>query len=225
GDCVRWNADGTLEFLGRLDHQVKLRGYRIELGEIESALREHGGVEQCKVLLREDCPDLKRLVTYWVPRQGGAATAVALRNHLRERLPDYMVPGDFVPLPSLPLTANGKLDRAALPPPQVVPAETDGDDTAARTPLEQALAEAWGKVLGVKRARIHDNFFHAGGNSLLALRLVCEIEKTCGRQVSLATLFSHPSIAGLADVLETEKCTLVPCSIVELRRGGSRPPL
>jgi aspartate racemase len=128
-------------------------------------------------------------------------------------------------LPSLPLTANGKLDRAALRPPQVVPAETDGEDIAARTPLQQVLTETWGKVLGVKRACVHDNFFHAGGNSLLALRLVSEIEKMCGRHVSLATLFSHPSIAGLADVLETEKGTPAPCSIVELRRGGSRPPL
>src|SRR5262249_7281574 len=103
--------------------------------------------------------------------------------------------------------------------------ETDGDDTAARTPLEQALAETWAKVLGIKRAGVHDNFFHAGGNSLLALRLASEIGKTCGRQVSLATLFAHPSIAGLAGVLKTEGCPRVPRSIIELRRGGSRPPL
>ena len=114
GDRVRWNNDGNLEFLGRMDHQVKLRGYRIELGEITSTLREHEGVEQCEVLLREDCLDLKRLVAYWVPRSGHAATAAVLRNHLRERLPDYMVPMAFVQLTSLPLTANAKLDRTAL---------------------------------------------------------------------------------------------------------------
>ena len=138
GDRVRWNNDGNLEFLGRMDHQVKLRGYRIELGEITSTLREHEGVEQCEVLLREDCLDLKRLVAYWVPRSGHAATAAVLRNHLRERLPDYMVPMAFVQLTSLPLTANAKLDRTALPPPPLVPSESGGNDAAARTPLSSA---------------------------------------------------------------------------------------
>ena len=160
----------------------------------------------------------------------GAATAAVLRNHLQERLPDYMVPTAFVQLTSLPLTANAKLDRAALPPPPLVPSESGGNDAAARTPLEQALAETWASVLGVNQVSVHDDFFDLGGNSLLALRLVTEIEKTCGRQVSLTTLFSHSSIASLVEFLRTEESAPAPCSIMsssvmELRRGGKKPPL
>jgi amino acid adenylation domain-containing protein len=225
GDRVRWNKDGNLEFLGRLDHQVKLRGYRIELGEIASALREHEGVEQCEVVLWEDGLNVERLVAYWVSRRRGSATVAALRIHLHERLPDYMMPAAFVRLPSLPLTANGKLDRAALPPPRFVPSESEGDDTATRRPLEQALAAAWARVLGVDRVSVHDNFFQVGGNSLLALHLISEIEKACGRHIPLSRFFSHPSIASLVDILETKETAPATCSIMELRRGGLRPPL
>ena len=156
---------------------------------------------------------------------GGAATAAVLRNHLHERLPDYMVPTAFVQLPSLPLTANAKLDRAALPPPPLFPSEPGGNDAAARTPLEQVLAETWASVLGVNQVSVHDDLFDLGGNSLLALRLVTEIEKSSGRHVSLTTLFSHSTIASLVDFLATEESPPAPSSIVELRRGGSKPPL
>ena len=222
GDRVRRQRNGNLEFLGRLDHQVKLRGHRIELGEIEAILSEHRCVAQCAVVLRKDGCDEPRLTAYWVPRESAETTVAALRNHLRNKLPDPMVPATFVRLPALPLTASGKLDRLALPRPEVAQTESECIGQLPRTALEQTLAAIWSRLLGPEQPSVDDNFFDVGGNSLLAVRLVAEIEKACGAPISVATLFSHPSIARLAEALETIGTR---SSIVEIRRGGSSAPL
>ncbi|WP_420127101.1 non-ribosomal peptide synthase/polyketide synthase [Longimicrobium sp.] len=192
GDRVRWLADGTLEYLGRLDEQVKIRGFRIELGEIEAALRQAPDVRDCTVIVREDEPGDRRLVAYVV----GEAEAEALRDLLRQSLPEYMVPAAFVALDALPLTANGKLDRKALPAPE-------GDAYARRSyeaPLgevETALAEIWGEVLGVERVGRWDHFFELGGHSLLAIRLIGRM-RSAGLYTDVRALFTTPVLAELA---------------------------
>jgi aryl carrier-like protein len=192
GDRARWRADGTLEYLGRLDGQVKVRGFRIEPGEIEAVLGSHDAVHGCAVVVREDRPGDRRLVAYVV----GGADPAELREHLRRGLPEHMVPGAFVALDRLPLTPNGKLDRGALPAPDLALAQADY--TAPRTPVEEALAEIWAELLGVQRVGVNDGFFALGGHSLLAMRLVWRIRETLEGDVDLVSLFETPTIAGLA---------------------------
>jgi amino acid adenylation domain-containing protein len=217
GDLVRWRGDGTLEFLGRLDHQVKLRGFRIELGEIEAVLREHRALRDAAVLLREDSPGDRRLVAYVVPceetaagesesgRGAGLPLGRELRRWVAQRLPDYMVPSAFVALDRLPLTPNGKLDRGALPATDGRRAE-DGDQyVAPRTPLERELAELWAELLKVERVGVYDNFFELGGHSLLATRLVARIRAACRVELPLRALFEAPTIDGLAAAIGEEQ--------------------
>ncbi|HEY0015276.1 MAG TPA: amino acid adenylation domain-containing protein [Longimicrobium sp.] len=192
GDRARWRADGTLEYLGRLDHQVKLRGFRIELGEIESVLRQHPGVRECAVLVREDAPGEPRIATYVV----GGADAESLRAHLRTRLPEYMVPGAFVFLDGLPLSPNGKLDRGALPAPGVAPAAAAYE--APRTPVEEGLAAIWAEVLRLERVGIHDHFFEMGGHSLLATRVASRVRDAFGIDLPVRALFDDPTVAAMA---------------------------
>ncbi|HEX6041431.1 amino acid adenylation domain-containing protein, partial [Longimicrobium sp.] len=193
GDLGRWRPDGALEYLGRTDHQVKVRGFRIELGEIEARLAERPGVRQVIVLAREDTPGDTRLVAYWV---GGTEDAETLRAHLGETLPAYMVPAAYVRLDALPLTANGKVDRRALPAPE-------GDAFAARAyeapvgPVETALAQTWAEVLGVARVGRHDGFFELGGHSLLAVTLIARMRGQ-GLHADVRTLFTAPTLAALA---------------------------
>jgi amino acid adenylation domain-containing protein len=195
GDRVRWMADGTLEYLGRLDEQVKIRGFRIELGEIEVRLAQHPDVREAVVLAREDVPGDRRLVAYVV----GAAGADALREHLRQRLPEYMVPSTFVVLDRLPLTANGKVDRKALPAPELASAEERY--VAPRTPVEETLAGIWAEVLHLERVGVEESFFDLGGHSLLATRVVSRVREVFNVELPLRALFEHRTVEGLARVL------------------------
>ncbi|RKG74500.1 non-ribosomal peptide synthetase, partial [Corallococcus terminator] len=193
GDKVRWREDGTLDFMGRLDFQVKLRGYRIELGEIEATSRAFPGVRDAVALLREDTPGQSRLVVYVMPDLDTAA----LREHLRQHLPGYMVPTAIVALPVLPLTPNGKVDRRALPVPDAshLPASTY---EAPATLTEERLAALWAELLRVPTVGRHDNFFELGGHSLLATQVVARVRSRFSVELPVRTLFESPTVAALA---------------------------
>jgi amino acid adenylation domain-containing protein len=194
GDGVRWRG-GTLEYLGRLDEQVKVRGFRVELGEVEAVLRRHPAVAACAVLAREDVPGETRLVAY----VAGDTEHDALREHLRRALPYWMIPAAFVSLPRLPLTPGGKVDRRALPAPGYQP--PDERHVAPRTPVEAVLAGIWAEVLRLERVGVRDHFFEIGGHSLLATRVVSRIRESLDGAVGVVTLFEHPTVEGLARFL------------------------
>ena len=198
GDRVRRLATGAIEFIGRMDDQVKLRGFRIELGEIESALRQHPAIEDATVLLREDAPGDKRLVGYVVE---SAPVRSELRTFLKQRLPDYMIPSTIVALDSLPLNANGKVDRGALPAPDVRETRTEDEFVEPRTLLEQTMAGIWCEVLELKQLGIHDDFFELGGHSLLATQIVSRVRDTFQVEVPLSSLFQRPTVAGQIEVI------------------------
>jgi len=198
GDLVRRRADGTLDFLGRADHQVKLRGYRIELGEIEAVLEAQPGVMQAVVMVREDTPGDLRLVAYLT----GTASEAALRPALAARLPDHMVPAHFVQLDRFPLTPNRKVDRKALPAPQAV---VSGAEVfvAPDAGVEAQIAAIWSRVLGVAKVGAKDNFFALGGHSLLAVQAHREIREALGAtRLSITDIFRFPTLAGLAAHLD-----------------------
>ncbi|MET7299083.1 amino acid adenylation domain-containing protein, partial [Embleya sp. NPDC005575] len=230
GDLAKWHPDGTLEFVGRIDNQVKLRGYRIELGEIEATLLDHPGLTAATVVVREDVPGDKRLIAYVVPtgavahEPAGTTPTGELRAHLRRHLPEYMVPAGFVVLDRLPLTPNGKVDRKALPAPDLQRPDLEAAYTAPRTPAEQAVTAIWSDVLGVDTIGIHDNFFELGGHSLLATRVTSRLRKALGVDVPVRTLFSAPTPAELAravvgmDTDETNR-------LAPITRDGSPLPL
>ena len=192
GDLARIRGDGTLEFIGRRDHQIKLRGYRIELGEIEAALAEVPGVQQAVVVVREDAPGDQRLVAYVVAAE--TFTADAARQALRGRLPEYMVLNLFVPMPAMPLTPNGKVDRKALPAPRNEASADTADAAALMGPAEQRVAAAWRDLLGVARVGLHDNFFDLGGHSLLLVKLQARLQREFGAEVPLVELFQHTTV-------------------------------
>ncbi|MGV9405991.1 amino acid adenylation domain-containing protein [Streptomyces sp. NPDC003667] len=196
GDRVRWLADGQLEFLGRLDDQVKLRGHRIEPGEIEAVLLAGPDVAAATVVVREDTPGDRRLVAYVVPAAGGTLRGEVLRGRLRRELPDFMVPSAFVVLERLPLTPNGKVDRRALPAPE--PRATTAGGPAPRTPVERAIAAAWSEVLGTEVTGVDANFFELGGHSLLATQVTSRLRDALGVEVPVRDLFAAPTVAGLA---------------------------
>ncbi|MFD7630695.1 amino acid adenylation domain-containing protein, partial [Streptomyces sp. NPDC059851] len=222
GDLAWWMADGTLEFAGRADHQVKLRGFRIEPGEIEAVLASCPGVAQAAVVAREEQPGDKRLVAYLVPAPGGAPEAGELSDRLRRELPEYMVPSAYVTLDVLPLTGNGKLDRAALPAPDY---GAPGDGRGPRTPQEQLLCDLFAEVLGREQVRIDDSFFDLGGHSLLAARLVSRVRETLGVEVGLRTLFEAPTVAGLTERLVMNDPDDALDVVLPLRSTGDRTPL
>ncbi|HET9245444.1 MAG TPA: amino acid adenylation domain-containing protein, partial [Xanthobacteraceae bacterium] len=197
GDLARWRGDGVLEFVGRADHQVKVRGFRIEPGEIEAALVRHDSVLQAAVVARSDRAGGSQLVGYVVLAAGADADAAALRAHVGARLPDYMVPSSIVVLDRLPLTANGKLDRGALPAPEV----RAGVARLARSPREELLCGLFAEVLGLERVGIDDDFFALGGHSLLATRLISRLRSSLGVEVSIRSLFEAPTVAGLVERL------------------------
>jgi amino acid adenylation domain-containing protein len=218
GDLVRWRSGGDLEYLGRMDFQVKVRGFRIELGEIEAVLAKHAAVQQAVVIVREDTPGDKRLVAYIVS-SGEAFAASELRAHLKSELPDYMVPGAFVTLETLPLTPNGKVDRKALPKPDMS-RQSSGEHPVPRDDFEQALLTAWRKVLGVDEIGIDDNFFELGGHSLLAVRLINEIRKVTGKELPLATLFRGATIEHMARVLREGPGAITYPIVMEIEGGN-----
>ncbi|RYZ45687.1 MAG: amino acid adenylation domain-containing protein, partial [Myxococcaceae bacterium] len=213
GDKARWTQDGTLEYLGRIDFQVKLRGFRIELGEIEVALQSHPDIQDATVLVREDVPGDQRLVAYVVSSAAPGPTTTpgpnaapgpnvalepnALRAFLKQRLPDYMVPATFVTLATLPLTANGKVDRKALPAPEASTQQRERY-VAPRTSTERQLAELWAQVLRIKRIGRQDHFFELGGHSLLATQVVSRVRAAFGVELPLRALFEAPTLEQLA---------------------------
>ncbi|HEX8904802.1 MAG TPA: amino acid adenylation domain-containing protein, partial [Longimicrobiaceae bacterium] len=219
GDRVRWRADGTLEYLGRLDHQVKVRGFRVEPGEVAAALRRHPAVREAVVVAREDAPGERRLVAYLV----GQADADVLRAHLKETLPEYMVPSAFVAMEALPLTPNGKLDRAALPAPDLSSAAERY--VAPRTPAEKVLAAIWAAVLQVERVGVHDGFFDLGGHSLLATRMLSRVREVFGVEPTVRAVFEGPTVADLARTIEAMRHAGQPehREIVPVPRTGALP--
>ena len=198
GDLARWRADGVLDFLGRADTQVKLRGFRIEPGEIEAALTRHAAVAQAAVIAREDRCRQQAAGGLCGAASGQAVEPAALRAHLAQSLPDYMVPSAFVVLERLPLTPNGKLDRRALPAPELTPARI----RAPRTPQEEILCGLFAEVLGLQRVGIDDNFFALGGHSLLATRLISRIRATLGVELCIRGLFEAPTVASAGHRLD-----------------------
>jgi amino acid adenylation domain-containing protein len=210
GDLARCRHDGSIEYLGRRDHQVKIRGFRIELGEIEARLLEHPAVHAAAVLAREDTPGDPRLVAYIV---GEPVPPEVLRTHLASALPEYMVPAAYVPLQALPLTPNGKLDRQALPAPDA-PAHDSATYEAPQGEVETALAAIWRELLRMERIGRHDNFFALGGHSLLAVSLI-ERMRALGWQVEVRSLFTSPTLAGIAAVIDADPSVEVPPNLID----------
>nr|WP_282445111.1 non-ribosomal peptide synthetase [Pseudomonas sp. W2Jun17] len=223
GDLGRWTADGLLECIGRNDDQVKIRGFRVELGEIQARLATFAGIQDAVVLAREEVPGDKRLVAYFT--WAGEPVAVeSVRAYLHAHLPEYMVPSAYVALEQLPLTANGKIDRNALP----VPAWDASTSRTFETPadaLEQTLAQRWAEVLKLEQVGRHDSFFELGGHSLLAIRLVNLLDEA-GLPVSLAELFQHASVAGVAAMLRQRGDDVLPDTrVITVRSSGAQAPL
>jgi amino acid adenylation domain-containing protein len=200
GDLARYRPDGTIEFLGRVDNQVKISGYRIELGEIEAALMQHPDVQSAAVIARQDVPGEKKLVAYVVPRERGCPTT-ELRGFLAGKLPAYMLPSGFVLLDTLPLSPNGKLDRAALPAPEAGDARNSAAPVSPQTEMELKIADVWRRLLGLKQVSVKDNFFDVGGDSLQLLEAHAELQKVITSDLSLTDLFEYSTISALAQHL------------------------
>ncbi|MBW4575237.1 MAG: amino acid adenylation domain-containing protein [Aphanothece sp. CMT-3BRIN-NPC111] len=214
GDLARYLPDGNIEFLGRIDHQVKIRGFRIELGEIEAVLGQYPAVQQAVVVAREDEPGNKRLVAYLLPQQ--ELNLNDLRSFIKDKLPEYMVPSAFVLLEALPLTTNGKIDCKALPAPEQVQPDLEVALALPSTPAEEIVKQIWTQVLGVERIGIHDNFFELGGHSLLATQVISRLREAFQVELPLVRLFESPTVAGLAQNIETE---------IRAKQGLEAPPI
>jgi amino acid adenylation domain-containing protein len=230
GDLGRYLPDGNIEFIGRLDNQVKVRGFRIELGEVEAVLSGHEDVNEAVVVVREEeagestmVGTDKRLVAYVVPHQGRTLTERELNEYAKQKLPNYMVPSAFMFLESLPLTPNGKVDRRALPAPTRDEQPTDGF-VAPRDRLELELAHVWKKLLRHNSVGVRDNFFDLGGDSLLAVRLLVRAEKTFGKRISLVDFFANPTVGWMAEILRENGCSSKWAFLVPIQPHGSSPP-
>ncbi|MGH7825286.1 MAG: non-ribosomal peptide synthetase [Candidatus Binatia bacterium] len=224
GDRARYLASGGIEFLGRVDDQVKVRGFRIELGEIEAVLRRSTSIRQAVVTAREDRARDRRLIAYVVLQDGKVAAGNDLTTFLRATLPEYMIPSGFVFLDELPLTANGKVDRRSLPAPDQASTSLEKNFVAPRDELELQLTKIWEKVLATRPVGVRDNFFDLGGHSLLAVRLFSQIEKTTGKHLGLAVLFQAPTIEQMAGVLRQHAWPAPWRSLVAIQPGGSNHP-
>jgi natural product biosynthesis luciferase-like monooxygenase protein len=228
GDLVRYRPDGMLEFLGRIDHQVKIRGHRIELGEIEAMLVRHPQVQSAVVVAvaSETNRDESYLAAYLISNDQGQPTVASLRQLLLTELPDYMVPSAFMYLDAFPLTPNGKIDRKALPVPTMDRSQLDHAYVAPRSAVERRLSRLWTEVLEVDQVGIHDDFFDLGGHSLQAVRLFAQIRQTMGVNMPLAVLFQAPTIAELSSYLdEGDKAAPASSCLVPIQPAGTNPPL
>jgi acyl carrier protein len=201
GDLGRHHVDGELEYHGRTDDQVKLRGFRIELGEIEAVLSRHPQVREAVVIAREDGSRGKRLVAYVTGADPSGVSVLELRSHLQGALPSYMVPAAFVMLDTLPLTANGKVDRRALPAPDATRQELQVPFVAAATDAEQKIAAIWKEAIGIDGIGVNDNFFEVGGDSLIMIEVQWRLKDVFSRNVPLAQMFQHPTVRSLAAAL------------------------
>jgi acyl carrier protein len=224
GDVVRYNAQGEIEFIGRTDQQVKVRGFRIELGEIEATVMQLGEVKEAVVVAHGDGAGNKVLVCYVVMPERDAQHINQVREYLKEKLPDYMVPQAFVQLAELPLTPNGKVDRSALPDPDQSRPELIANYVAPRTPTEETLALMWAEVLKVERVGVEDDFFDLGGHSLLATQIISRVRETFKVEVPLRNLFENPTVAALAELLDKADTLLEPQApeIVPVTRQARR---
>jgi len=202
GDLVRYLSDGNIEYVGRIDDQVKVRGFRIELGEIEAALSQHPNLLHATVALREDIPGQKSLVAYTVPLQEPAPNVGELRGFLKQQLPDYMIPNAFVTLAALPITPNGKVDRRLLPAPDINSLIQTLEFVAPQTPIEELVASIWEKVLGVEQASVTANFFELGGHSLLATQVISQLNSSLGLHLPLSKLFELPTVASISSYID-----------------------
>lgn len=226
GDLGRWTVDGNIEFLGRIDQQVKVRGFRVELGEVETVLGQHPAVRETVVIDQEDHRGNTHLVAYVVPKQEQTLTIGELRRFLKERLPDYMVPSVFVMLDALPLTPNGKVDRRALPVPDQGRQEPEETFVPPRDELEYQLTKIWEKVLGIHPIGVRDDFFELGGSSLLAMVLLAQVQKLTDKNFPLAALLYASTIEQMVSILRKsqEEWSAIWSSLVAIQSGGSKPP-
>ena len=224
GDLARYKPDGNVEFLGRIDHQVKIRGFRIELGEIEAVLEQHSGVHQAVVVAREDTPDDKRLIAYYVPEVPDTLSPANLREHVGKQLPDFMTPSAYVQMVKFPLTPNGKVDRKALPLPSLKDFEEQVEYVAPRNETERKLVLLWEETLGVRPISVTANFFDLGGRSVMAARLFTKILRTFGKELPLSTLFRSATVEQLARELEPSGNAHEYSTLVPIQPHGTKPP-
>jgi acyl-coenzyme A synthetase/AMP-(fatty) acid ligase len=202
GDLARYLPDGNIELLGRMDQQVKIRGHRVELGEIEFALNEHPAVAESVVMAREIASGEKVLVAYVIPREGQKPAREELRQYVQKKLPEYMTPSHFMPMTAFPQTPNRKIDRNAFPvPDSESAADQDGAESPA-TDTEEKLAAIWKELLGIERVGRHENFFNAGGHSMLAMQLVARVRKRLNASFALRNVFERQTLAGMAEMIE-----------------------
>jgi amino acid adenylation domain-containing protein len=225
GDLVRYQPDGNMVYLNRADSQVKIRGFRIELGEIESVLSRFEGVAENVVIVRQDSTGEKMLAAYYVLKDGAAPDIQEMRRYLKELLPDYMIPGAFVRIEKFPLTSTNKVDRKALPDPDLTTDMQSMEYEAPVTPTEKKLAVIWGSILKHSKVGIHDNFFEIGGHSMIAVSLILKIEKELGVRLPLATLFEHSTIHLLGEIIDKKSKPVSWRSLVPIRPEGSRKPI
>jgi aspartate racemase len=223
GDLARYRADGNLEVLGRRDHQVKIRGFRVELGEIEATLSKHPAVQAAAVVVHDEAAGEQRLVAYVVLQTSSLARAEDLRNFLKSKLPDYMLPSRFEFLDMLPINTSGKLDRRALPAPGNERIENEASYVAPVTEQENKLAAVWAEVLQLDRVSTHDNFFDLGGHSLLAVKLIARIENVFGKKLPVMSIFQLPTISELAPLLENSGTPEKVAGVVPIQPTGSKP--
>ena len=202
GDLGRWRTDGVIEYLGRNDDQVKIRGYRIELGEVQAQLAAHERIREVAVIAREDAQGQKRLVAYIVPRDPGGIGAEELRTHLKARMPEHMIPSAYVTLDRLPLNPNGKLDRRALPQPDIS-AYASQQYEAPQGEVEKVLAAIWQELLHLERVGRRDNFFELGGHSLIGMRLVSRVAERMSVRLPAASVFKYPTVEAMASIIES----------------------